>query len=81
MKTLSKILATTLSASMLFSAVACTPTGTTQDEKKESTYSYLAIDINPSVELVIDGETVVSVKACNEDAAVLLSGENFEGLP
>ncbi|MBR2442148.1 MAG: hypothetical protein IKB20_03695 [Clostridia bacterium] len=43
-------------------------------------YSYLAVDINPTVELVVDGETVVTVNAGNDDAAVLLSGENFENM-
>ncbi|MBQ7352857.1 MAG: hypothetical protein IJW54_02515 [Clostridia bacterium] len=43
-------------------------------------YSYVTIDVNPSVELVVDGETVVSVNAGNDDALVLLAGETIEGM-
>ena len=42
--------------------------------------SYLAIDINPSIELVIENGRIVSVIACNDDAEVLLSGEDLVGL-
>lgn len=42
--------------------------------------SYLAIDINPSIELVIENGKIVSVIACNDDAEVLLSGEDLVGL-
>ena len=68
---------------MLFSAAACNTTGSTGGSISDSTptakteYSYLAIDINPSMELVLKDELAVSVKACNDDAAVLLSGEDF----
>ncbi len=62
---------------MLFSFAGCNVEKEGQSENEE--YSYLAIDINPSIELIVDGETVVKVKATNEDGAILLSGENFEG--
>ena len=29
---------------------------------------------------MVNGETVVGVKACNDDASVLLSGENLENM-
>ena len=50
--------------------------------KEESVegYSYVTIDVNPSVELVVDGETVININAGNDDALILLSGENIEGM-
>ena len=45
------------------------------------TYSYIAIDINPSIEIVTDeNDIVVTVNACNDDAKVLLNGEEIEGI-
>ena len=43
-------------------------------------YAYVAIDINPSVELIIKNGKLVGVNAINEDASILLSGEDFKGL-
>ena len=40
----------------------------------------VAIDINPSVELIIKDGKVSGVTAANEDGAVLLSGETLEGM-
>lgn len=56
--------------------VSCGNTETTDVEG----YSYVTIDVNPSVELAVDGETVVSVNAVNDDALVLLAGESIEGM-
>ncbi len=79
-KWMKKVAATTMAVGMVFSFIGCnTANSPTPNGEKKVAYSYMAIDINPSIELVIEGETVVSVKACNEDAAILLSGENFEG--
>ena len=78
-KTMTKVLATAISGCMLFSFASCT-SKPNPSPSATGEYSYLAIDINPSIELVVDGETVVKVKACNEDAAILLSGESFEGM-
>ena len=86
MKGLKRILATFLVGLMACSMVACDVSGKNPNDTPNDTgdtvkgYSYLAIDINPSLELLVNGETVVSVKACNEDAAVLLSGENLENM-
>lgn len=86
MKGLKRILATSLVGLMACSMVACDVSGKNPNDAPNDTgdtvkgYSYLAIDINPSLELLVNGETVVSVKACNEDAAVLLSGENLENM-
>ncbi len=51
----------------------------TQEENVEG-YSYVTIDVNPSVELIVDGNTVVKAYGANDDALVLLSGEEIEGL-
>ena len=42
--------------------------------------AYLAMDINPSVELLIEDGKVVSVNGVNDDADTLLAGEVFIGL-
>lgn len=42
--------------------------------------AYMTVDINPSVELLLENDTVVSVKAGNADGATLISGETFIGL-
>lgn len=43
-------------------------------------YAYIAIDINPSLELIVADGKVEGVRACNDDASVLLSGEDLSGL-
>ncbi len=43
-------------------------------------YAYVAIDINPSVELIVKNGKVIGVNAVNEDASILLSGEDFANL-
>ena len=50
------------------------------DKKAEESKTYVGIDINPSVNLVIgeDGK-VESVEAANEDAQVMLYGEVIVG--
>ncbi len=78
--TMKRVFATTLSGLMSLSFVACNAGGGNGDGGSSTTYSYLAIDINPSIEFVINGETVVGVRACNDDASVLLSGENLENM-
>ena len=42
--------------------------------------AYMTVDINPSVEFLLENDTVVSVKAGNADGATLISGETFIGL-
>lgn len=47
----------------------------------EITETYISIDINPSIELCVSSEDIVtSVRPMNEDAAVLLFGEDLEGI-
>ena len=74
----SKILAASLSGAMVVSlAAACGNGG--KDEGKAG--SYVGIDVNPSVSLVLDkNDKVLSVLADNEDAQVLLYGENLVGM-
>ena len=43
-------------------------------------YAYMAIDINPTVEFVLQADKVVSVDAVNDDAAVLVSEEELVGM-
>lgn len=60
-----------LSLTCLFTAVGCNDKGDTG--KNETATTYLAIDINPSVELTLDkNEKVLSVKALNDDGKILL---------
>lgn len=76
-KFLSVILALTMLCScfMLFS---CAPSG--DDEPKEKT-TRMTIELNPSVEFMLDEENrVVSVTALNDDGAILIAGEAFIGL-
>lgn len=94
MKTLKKLIACALVFIMIFSLIACDVASTKSTSSQKSsepgseqaplsevqTYAYIAIDINPSVELVIADDAVVSVRACNDDASVLLFGEDFTGL-
>lgn len=70
---LSKILAASLSGAMVVSlAAACGNGG--KDEGKA--VSYVGIDVNPSVSLVLDkNDTVLSVLADNEDAQVFSTGK------
>ena len=78
-------LALVLSLSLAACGVA-TETGTDGDSTVDAapvaeTYSaYLAVDINPSVEFVIEDGKVVSVRAANDDASILLTDEDFAGL-
>ena len=61
---------------IVLTVVACS--GTTANAAEEA---YVTIDINPSVELIVNGqEEVVYVNALNEDAEVLLSGLDLIGM-
>ncbi len=75
MKKISVIIAIMLTAVLLCTAfVGCAD----KDENADKTY--VSMDINPSVNLVIDGEgKVESVEAANEDAQVMLYGEAIVG--
>lgn len=74
MKKINKVMATVLGVSMLGACAfttltACSPTD-------EGAKTYVSLDINPSVELVLDKkDRVLSVTAANEDGQVLLYQE------
>ena len=62
----------------LIASAGCAQTSST--ESTASGEAYLTVDINPSLEFLLEDDKVVSVKAGNEDGATLISGENFVGL-
>lgn len=78
-----KVLAGAAALGLSLSFAACS-TDSSKDSggapSAQGAYAYLAIDINPSVELLVRGERVASVKAGNDDASVLLVGEDLTGL-
>ena len=46
----------------------------------EGTYTRMTVDINPSVEFMVDDQNkVVSVTALNDDGSILIAGEAFVG--
>lgn len=67
-----KVLAFGAASVLSFSFAACNTTASAD-------YAYMAIDINPTVEFVLKDDKVVSVNAVNDDAAVLVSSEDFVG--
>lgn len=75
MKKISAIIAIVLTAALICTAfVGC------NQEGKEDGKTYVSVDINPSVNMVIDEEgNVESVEAANEDAQVMLYGEVIVG--
>ena len=71
-----KFLAAGTAVAMIFSFAAC---GDTQ--KQAEAVSYVGIDVNPSVTLVLDkNDKVLSVLADNEDAQVLLLETDLTGM-
>lgn len=87
MKTLKKsFVALALAMCLILSLVSCELPLPTQSSSSSgadpvnASYAYIAIDINPSIELVVADGIIESVRACNDDAEVLLSGEDITGL-
>lgn len=82
-KTWKKVTAISAAAMLAISFTACNAGGNGDSSgsggSAGAAYSYLAIDINPSVELVLKDGVVESVNAVNDDAAALISGEDFVG--
>lgn len=62
----------------LIASAGCAQTSSTGSTA--SGEAYLTVDINPSLEFLLEDDKVVSVKAGNEDGATLISGEIFVGL-
>jgi len=74
-----RLISILLVLAMALSVVAFTACSTPAPEKPKS-YSRVTVDINPSVEFMVDTENkVVSVTALNDDGAVLIAGEAFVG--
>lgn len=55
-------------------------TATSCANKTSDADGYLTFDINPSVELIVENGKIAGAKGANDDAYVLLSGENLTGL-
>ena len=74
-----KLISLLLLCSMLLSVFAFTSCG--KDPKpEEGTVSRMTVDINPSVEFMIDDQNkVISVTALNDDGSILIVGESFIG--
>ncbi|MBO5357450.1 MAG: hypothetical protein J6A95_06740 [Clostridia bacterium] len=75
-KSIVKILAIALMLCLAVPFTACL----VDAPQTEGAYAYVAIDINPSLELIAKDDVVVKVRALNDDANILLSGETIEGL-
>ena len=77
-----KLVACLLVLCLALSFVACDLSTLTNTESDEDigAYAYIAIDINPSLELIVADGKIEGVRACNDDASVLLSGEDLTGL-
>lgn len=73
-KTIVAVLIAVLLVGVVFSFAGC-------KDKTQVATSYVSMDINPSVELVLDqNNNVISYKCENEDALLMLYGENIIGL-
>lgn len=69
---LSMVIVLILSASVLVSCESAAP--------EEGTVTRLTVDINPSIELMVDDEgLVVSATALNDDGSILIAGEALVG--
>ncbi len=77
-KTGLRLIAMALILCFTVAIASCGSLASTEDET--DAYAYIAIDINPSVELIVNEDEVIKVRALNDDALVLLSGEEIEGL-
>ena len=71
-KMMTKIGAGVLAMTFACSMASCAPAGDTD-------YGYMTVDINPSIEFIIEDGIVVDVAANNTDGEVLLAGELLEG--
>ncbi len=78
MKFLTLITAGVMSVSLF---AGCNTTPPPESEAKKDLSGYVALDINPSVELVTDKDGIVTeVRAVNKDAKILLSDMELIGL-
>lgn len=71
-----KIIGTLLSA-LIVASLTLTSFGCSTDKKSENTTASVNLDINPSIELVVDEKgIVVAVRGVNDDGVTLLYGED-----
>lgn len=77
-----RIVAVILTLAMGIASLAVlTSCGKQEPKAPEGTVTRMQVDINPSIELMVDDENkVVSVTALNDDGSVLIAGEAFVGL-
>ena len=67
-------------AIMLFSTIAMFACNKPENSEPKEESTRMTIDINPSVEFMLDSENkVVSVTALNDDGAILIAGETLIG--
>lgn len=72
-----KLLSLVLAALMLASVICFTSCG---EDAPAGTVTRMTVDINPSVEFMVDEENkIVSVTALNDDGSILIAGEAFIG--
>ncbi len=77
-----RILSVLLATAMLLATTVMlfTSCGKKDATPPEGTYTRLTVDINPSVEFMVDDQNkVVSVTALNDDGSILIAGEAFVG--
>lgn len=77
LRTIALVSALTLSISLF--ATACSKDK--EESKASAAVTHVAIDVNPSITITVDDENkVISVHASNEDAQIMLYGEDLTGL-
>ncbi|MBQ8849164.1 MAG: hypothetical protein IJ011_02380 [Clostridia bacterium] len=73
-----RIVCLTLTIMMLLSSLVLVSCGNAEPE--EGTVTRITVDINPSVEFMVDDENkIISVTALNDDGSILIVGETFVG--
>lgn len=76
----SKLLSLTLCLCMLIGMALPLSSCKKNAQPPEGTYTRMTVDINPSVEFMVDDQNkVVSVTALNDDGSILIAGEAFVG--
>ncbi|MBQ7408167.1 MAG: hypothetical protein IJW13_02695 [Clostridia bacterium] len=75
-----KILSLLIALTVVVSSFAFIACSNKEEQANKEDYSRMTVDINPSVEFMLDGENkVVSVTALNDDGSLLIAGEAFVG--
>ena len=73
-----RIVCLSMALIMLLSSLVLVSCGNSEPE--EGTVTRMTVDINPSVEFMVDDENkVVSITALNDDGSILILGESFIG--